>query len=290
VSSLSIKTVATLGSIALVAGSIFFLLHSSAEELPTNIFRNNEALYAETPYTAPLLPSAAATSTTSIKVPILVYHIVRPSYSSDDPAVIALAQTPSVFDAEMKQLHDAQYHVISFSDLENYLQKGTPLPTKPIIISFDDGWSDQFAYAFPILEKYQYTATFFVFTNPIGSRGFLTWNNLRTLLAAGMTIGSHTRSHPYLTKITDMTVLWNEIDGSKKTLEKNLGITVNEFAYPFGQYNATTTALLQKAGYVSGRGDHIRKGGIQSLSEIYELSALNAPTTTELFAEKFPTP
>jgi peptidoglycan/xylan/chitin deacetylase (PgdA/CDA1 family) len=274
---------AVLGTMIIVGGASFFFIqtHTSIRIVGTN-FKNSEVRYAE------ISPESLATSTVAIGVPILVYHIVRPSYPTDDQAVKGLAQTPEVFEAEMKYLAESGYHVIPFSALEDHISKNTLLPAKPIVISFDDGWGDQFKYAFPILEKYHYTATFFVFTNPIGTRGFMTWDDLRALRDAGMTIGSHTRSHPFLLKITDPVILWNEIDGSKKTLEKNLGITVNEFAYPFGRYNATTTAIVKKAGYRSARGDYVRKDSTQSIDKLFELSALNAPTSIALFVRKFP--
>jgi peptidoglycan/xylan/chitin deacetylase (PgdA/CDA1 family) len=274
-------------SIVLIGGGAFFFAQASGFSMRGTWadFRNNEVRYAEVGPAA--TDDAVATTTPDMKVPILVYHIVRPSYPTDSEAVRRLAQTPEVFDAEMQYLHDAGYHVISFAALEDYLNKGTPLLVKPIIISFDDGWGDQFKYAFPILQKYGYTATFFVFTNPISTRGFMTWDDLATLRDAGMTIASHTKSHPFLTKITSPDVLWNEINGSKEVLEKKLGIQVHEFAYPFGKYNASTTADVVRAGYASARGDYVRKGTTQPLSQIYELSALNAPTTIEEFKRKF---
>ena len=227
-----------------------------------------------------------ATSTTNIGLPVIVYHIVRPSYHNDSRAVRTLALTPETFDAEMDYLGTAGYHVVRFNDLEDYFEKGVPLPANAVILSFDDGWSDQFTYAFPILEKHHYTATFFVFTNAIGRPGFLSWDNLKALVATGMTIGSHSESHPYLTHITDPTKLWDEIDGSKQILQDRLGTTVNEFAYPFGMYNSSIIALVQKAGYKSARGDFF--SGEQSADRLYTLSAMNAPTTTVLFERRFP--
>jgi len=267
--------------------SIILLLIRDFQQPAETAFLNSQALYAEVSTGVNEAFPNIPPSTEKAGVPIVVYHIVRPSYPSDDRQVKALAQTPEVFDAQMKYLADAGYNVISFQALENYFKIGTPLPTKPIIISFDDGWGDQFEYAFPILKKYHYAAIFFVFTNPIGTHGFLTWDNLRTLRDAGMTIGSHTRSHPYLTKIVNPTTLWNEIYESKKVLEKNLGVTIDEFAYPFGKYNATTTAMVKKAGYTSARGDYYY-GTDQSKNRLYELSALNAPTTLAEFTQKFP--
>lgn len=246
----------------------------------------NEAAYAELPASA-TGAAAATTSANGVAVPILVYHVVRPSYPGDDAAVRAIALTPETFGKELAHLKSAGYHLISFHELEAHFQSNAPLPPKPIILSFDDGWRDQFVYAFPILKAHGDRATFFIFTNAIGRRGFMTWDDLRALVAAGMPIGAHSRSHPFLTKITDPAKLWNEIDGSKTLLEKTLGVSVTEFAYPFGQYNPAIVALVKKAGFLAARGDYW-SGNRQTPERLYMLSALNAPTTTAAFEKLFP--
>ena len=127
----------------------------------------DESIYAEVPTSAnQSVPAPSRRS--SIDVPILVYHVVRPSYPSDSKGVRAIAQTPETFDAEMGYLGAAGYQVVSFDDMERHFADAKPLPPHPVIISFDDGWRDQFEYALPVLEKYRYSATFFVFTNAIG--------------------------------------------------------------------------------------------------------------------------
>lgn len=250
------------------------------DKIRAHFVEQNQFQYAEiSTTTKPMIPITLQAEPTD--VPILVYHIVRPAYESDSADVRALAQTPEIFDAQMQYLQDTHYHVISFASLENYLRGKEPLPDKPIVITFDDGWHDQFEYAFPILKKYGYSATFFVFTNSIGKRGFLSWDNLKELMASNMTIGSHSRTHPYLTRITDQTKLRSEIYESKETLEKNLGVTINQFAYPFGQYNADIIDLVKEAGYTSGRGDYYSSR--QSRSNLYALSAVNTPVTLDRF-------
>ena len=245
----------------------------------------DESIYAEVPTSAnQSLPFASATS--SIEVPILVFHVVRPSYPSDSKGVRAIAQTPETFDAEMGYLDAAGYQVVSFDDLERHLADATPLPSHPVIISFDDGWRDQFEYALPVLEKYRYSATFFVFTNAIGRPGFFSWDDLKTLRALGMVIGSHSETHPFLTRIADDAALREEIIGSKRILESKLGITVNEFAYPFGLYNQKIVALVKEAGYISARGDSYSGG--QSADREFTLSAMNAGTTLARFQRQLP--
>jgi peptidoglycan/xylan/chitin deacetylase (PgdA/CDA1 family) len=269
-----------LGSIVIV-GVSFFILHTSSAQDSSHI---DESQYAEVGTTTEDNSISSTTPTTI--VPIVVYHIVRPAYPDDSESVKGLAQTPELFDAQMQYLSDAGYHVISFGALEKYLKEGETLPKKPIVISFDDGWTNQILYALPILEKHHFTATFFIFTDPIGKRGFLTWDNLRTIRDAGMSIGSHTLSHPFLTTITNEDILWKEITESKKKLERHLGIVVREFAYPFGFYNPEVVALVKKAGYTSARGD--RKSSEQSVEQLYTLGALNAPVTLHEFKKAFP--
>lgn len=271
---------AVFASIAALFSIAISPLHHASPVTP------NEAAYAELPSTA-TRSAPIATSTAGINVPILVYHIVRPSYPGDDTAVRAIALTPETFDAELSHLQSAGYHIIGFRNLEAYFASSTPLPTKPVILSFDDGWRDQFQYAFPLLEKYHDKATFFIFTNAIGHRGFVTWSDLHTLVATGMMIGDHSRTHPYLTKITDPGKLRDEIVGSQRILEQGLGVPITEFAYPFGQYNPTIITLLKQAGFKSARGDYW-SGNLQSADRLYELSALNAPTTTAAFDARFP--
>ncbi|MHB8710581.1 MAG: polysaccharide deacetylase family protein [Minisyncoccota bacterium] len=277
-----LRSLTTLLASAIVIGGIVFVLRHYVTR--GDLSAENTALYAEVATSTPQ-PLHIDLSSGGIRLPILVYHIVRPSHPTDDAAVRALAVTPEIFDAQMSYLKNAGYHVVRFSDLEAHFASSTPLPSKPIILSFDDGWSSQFTYAFPILEKYRYPTTFFVFTNGVGARGFLTWDNLHALEAAGMTIGDHTRSHPYLTSIESTSALRDEIEGSKRVLEQKLGVPINEFAYPFGQYNSAIVSLVQKAGYKSARGDY--DTGRQSGNRLFELSALNAPTTLALFEKYF---
>lgn len=270
-----------------IVGTGFFVSTPVSTERPVPEYAQLSVVpYAEISTTSAAAGSRDHSRTKGVPLPILVYHVVRPSYPSDSPAVRSLALTPEVFDAQMDYLRVSGYRVIRFSDLEAHFMSGVPLPAHPIILSFDDGWQSQFTYALPILEKYRYPATFFVFTNAIGRKGFFTWDELRSMVAAGMTVGGHSRSHPYLTSISSEAELWSEIFESKQQLETELGVSVNEFAYPFGRYNATIVSLVQKAGYRSARGDFY--SGNQSAQNLFELSAMNAPTTTALFARQFP--
>jgi peptidoglycan/xylan/chitin deacetylase (PgdA/CDA1 family) len=215
------------------------------------------------------------------KVPILVYHHLSQSASEGSPGVRRLTVTAEVFAQQMQYLQDNGYHVITFSDLADYFDHGRELPTLPVIISFDDGWENQFEYALPSLEKYHYPATFFVVTNYIGHPGFISWPQLQTLLTDGMRIGSHSRSHPRLNKIKDSTKLWDQIYNSKSILETALETPVEEFAYPYGLYNAKTAAAVKLAGYKAGRG--CCSGIAHTSGDVFTLKAVMVPNDMENF-------
>jgi len=217
----------------------------------------------------------------AVEVPILVYHHIRQRVSFSSRTERRLTVTPEVFDQQMKYLQENGYHVITFENFVGYLEGESELPDKPVIISFDDGWEDQFVNALPKLEEYHYNATFFVITNFVDAPGFLSWPQLRRILASGMRIGSHTRSHPRLDKITDPGMLWDQIYASKQTLESQLGAAVEEFAYPFGSYNAAAASMVRSAGYRAARACCI--GRVQS--DAYALRAVMAPSDLAKFGK-----
>jgi peptidoglycan/xylan/chitin deacetylase (PgdA/CDA1 family) len=181
----------------------------------------------------------------SVIVPILLYHHVRPGSTS------ALFVSPEELDKQLEYLQYYGFHTISFTDLADYFEKRKPLPLHPIIISFDDGWENQFEYGFPLLQKYHDTATFYVVTDYLDHPNFMTTEQLRTMVAAGMTIGCHTRSHPYLTSLGGER-LRDEIEGAKAILETE-GFKIDTFAYPYGAYNQKVVAMVQAAGFRSAR-------------------------------------
>jgi peptidoglycan/xylan/chitin deacetylase (PgdA/CDA1 family) len=216
-----------------------------------------------------------------VKVPILVYHHVSQSVSEGSPGLRRLTVTAEIFAQQMQYLQDNGYHVITFSALSDYFEQGQELPTLPVIISFDDGWETQFEYALPSLEKYHYPATFFVVTDYIGRPGFISWPQLQTLLTDGMRIGSHSRSHPRLNRIKDSAKLWDQIYNSKTILETQLEAPVEEFAYPYGSYNAKAAATVKLAGYRAGRG--CCSGIAHTSGNVFTLKAVMVPNDMENF-------
>jgi len=229
-------------------------------------------------------PKNEAPASGAIKVPILVYHSMSPYYPSESEYVKKFDVEPDNFDKQMRYLKENGYTVIPFDSLIRYFSDNLSLPKKPIILTFDDGWESQYRYAFPILKKYNNTATFFIFTNAIGHKHFLTWPQIKEFVAAGMTIGGHTKSHPYLYKITDKNELYKEIVESKKILEGNLPKKIDIFAYPFGHYNEEIIKILKENGFRAARTDGY-KGVFHTSNDLFTLKSIDANNDLTKFIE-----
>lgn len=198
--------------------------------------------------------SAAASSTlVKIKIPILIYHSVRPYYPSITNLVKEYTVPPDIFEEQLKYMKDNGFTAVTPDDVVNYFNAGKSLPPKPFMVTLDDGWGNQFRYAFPILQKYKVPAVFYIYKNAVGHKVFVSWDQVKQLLKANMIIGGHTGSHPELPKITDIAVLDKEIIDSKKYIETKIGQSIDAFAYPFGEYNQQDIVVVKQAGYTSAR-------------------------------------
>lgn len=225
---------------------------------------------------APIKNIAAAveampTSRADVRVPILVYHSVRPHIKKESAYQEIYDITPELLRRHLEYLKENGYTAISFNMLADYFDTGAALPAKPVILSFDDGWKNQYEHAFPLLKEFHDTATFFIFTNAVNRGNHLTWAELHEMHDAGISIEAHTKTHPYLQKITDPEELAREIAGSKKILEDELGVKITSFAYPFGQYNETIESEVKNSGFRVARS--LRGETVQSEHERYRLKA-----------------
>ncbi len=190
----------------------------------------------------------------ALRVPVLVYHSVYADFPGETKAQKVYSVTPETFEAQLKYLADNGYTPISMDDLVKAMKQGTTSPiAKPVVLTFDDGLDNQFSTALPLLQKYHMVGTFFIYPHPIGvSKNFMTWDQVKALDAAGMDIGSHSMTHPYLNKQTPEQ-LHTELADSKQILETKLGKPVVHFASPFGYTDDAVVAELKRDGYVSGR-------------------------------------
>jgi peptidoglycan/xylan/chitin deacetylase (PgdA/CDA1 family) len=228
----------------------------------------------------PPLPRDGQGTSTAV-APILIYHSIRPYIDSDSPAVRRYIATPDTLEKELSYLKDNGYVSVTFDDLASRLTKGTGLPAKPVIISFDDNWQGQYDYAVPLLKKYGFTATFFVWVVVVGMKHHMTWDEVRELSAAGMQIGCHTMTHPFLTRVKDDQALKREILGARQRIEAEIGKPVTTIAYPFGQYDQRVVDAVKEAGFTSARSTW--PGVVHSTEGLFSLTGIiRTESTTSL--------
>jgi peptidoglycan/xylan/chitin deacetylase (PgdA/CDA1 family) len=218
-------------------------------------------------------------------VPILIYHSVRPYSESDTLAVRRYVVTPEQFEEELAYLKDDGFTSISFDDLVNHIENAGQLPSKPVLLSFDDDWESQYRYGLPLLQKYGFKATFYIWVSAVGRKNHMTWNEIRDLARNGMQIGCHSMTHPYLTQIKDDEALQREILGSKNIIKAHTGVRVTTFAYPFGQYDERVVEAVKAAGFTSARSTW--PGVTHSKEGLFSLTGLIRTETEQTLVGSF---
>jgi peptidoglycan/xylan/chitin deacetylase (PgdA/CDA1 family) len=224
---------------------------------------------------APIVVPAKA-PTITVKTPILMYHHVsaKPTTNSLD---FGLTVTTPDFAAQMNYLAQLDYHPIKLTDIFDNLYYGMALPRQPIVISFDDGYEDNYTDAFPILQQHHFVAEINIITGMIG-HSYLTWNQIRQMAADGFEIGSHTIHHISLASVSEQTAE-QELSESKATLQQQLNRPIQFFCYPAGEpfHHGTVarqqfiTTLLAQDGYVGALLDPGAESAVQNPQYPYEL-------------------
>jgi peptidoglycan/xylan/chitin deacetylase (PgdA/CDA1 family) len=185
----------------------------------------------------------------SISVPILMYHYIRPAPSIyTDYLGYRLTVTPGDFTAQMDWLASSGYHPIDFNDLRAYFSGVMPLPAKPVVITLDDGYADLYTTAYPILQAHKFKAVAYIVTSFVGQARYVTAAQVQEMDRHGIMIASHTVDHANVAKAS---LYWAtaQLAASKTWLENLTGHSVVDFAYPSGKYSATAIAALQATGY-----------------------------------------
>jgi peptidoglycan/xylan/chitin deacetylase (PgdA/CDA1 family) len=136
----------------------------------------------------------------------------------------------------------------SLKNTSLHINVDTHVPENSLVITFDDGWADNYTNVFPILREYGLIATIFVITGSVGQSNYMNWNQLREMSEAGISIQSHTVSHKPLAQLRKAEVGY-ELETSKKTIEDHLGTQVNFLSLPHGVYNKQVFESAQDAGY-----------------------------------------
>jgi peptidoglycan/xylan/chitin deacetylase (PgdA/CDA1 family) len=184
------------------------------------------------------------------QVPILCYHQIRDWTGRDSRSAKDDIVPIATFRAQIKMLADSGYHTILPDQLYAYLTTGAKLPSKPLMLTFDDTDLDQFTIARPELEKYGFKGVYFVMTVSLGRPHYMSKDQVKQLAAEGNQIGSHTWDHHRVTKYTEQDWV-TQVDKSTKTLEELTGKKIKYFAYPYGLWNPAAFPELKKRGFVA---------------------------------------
>jgi peptidoglycan/xylan/chitin deacetylase (PgdA/CDA1 family) len=187
-------------------------------------------------------------------IPILTYHRFADSCSAP------LCMPRQDFERQMRYLKENGYHVITAEDFLSFLEYRRRLPHKSVLITMDDGYRSVYNIAYPILNKYGFKATLFVYTSFVGaSKMAITWNQLKEMKANGFTIGSHTINHTDLTQPKEdetesehLARIKKELYGSKKIIDQKLNQETYFLAYPYGYYDQRSIQMAKQAGYKIG--------------------------------------
>mgnify|MGYP005849589707 CR=1 FL=1 len=179
------------------------------------------------------------------EIPILMYHYIRVAPANDQLGA-NLSVSPENFAAQVKWLYDDNYRSIKLADLADSERKEISRiyheEKKPIVFTFDDGYLDAYTQAFPVLKKYGFIGTFFIIKDYVDRENYLTGEKIREMEEAKMEFGSHTLTHPDLTKIS--------INEARRQIFDSKG-EWQVFCYPAGRFDETVVGLVKEAGYLA---------------------------------------
>jgi peptidoglycan/xylan/chitin deacetylase (PgdA/CDA1 family) len=184
------------------------------------------------------------------QIPILCYHQIRNWKATDSKTAKDYIVQENDFKQQLKMLADSGYHTILPDQLYQYLNEGTTLPAKPIMLTFDDTDLDQYTLAAPEMKKYGFKGVFFIMTVSLGRPKYMTKAQVKELSDAGNEIASHTWDHHNVKKYQGEDWV-TQIDKPTKKLEEITGKPIKYFAYPFGLWNAQAIPELKKRGFIA---------------------------------------
>lgn len=184
------------------------------------------------------------------QVPVLCYHQIRDWKATDSRMAKDYIVPVETFRSHMKMLADSGYHTILPDQYYAYLNNGSPLPEKAVMLTFDDTEENQYAIAAPEMKKYGFKAVYFIMTVSLGRPKYMSRDQVRELSEAGHVIGSHTWDHHNVKKYEGEDWV-TQIEKPTKTLEAITGKKVEHFAYPFGLWNPKAFPELKKRGFKS---------------------------------------
>lgn len=204
-------------------------------------------------------------------VPILMYHSI--GYEKDSFYV-----NPENFTKQMEYIKKNGYEVMTLDELVKAIRDKKPFKKNKVVITFDDGYRDNFQYAYPVLKRLGFSATIFLVTDFISGtfavtgKGFLSWDEVMTMSKERVSFGGHTKTHLYLGSIKDEKAAFEEIAESKKAIERKISMPVDYFCYPSGGFCQRAKELVAQAGY---KGACVTNRGFAKFnSDVYELKRI----------------
>ena len=186
-----------------------------------------------------------------MSVTVLMYHEVLSEAAiaqlgrSINPSYVV---TDTVFRQHLQAISDAGATVVTPDDVHDWLEESRPLPDRAVLITFDDGFAGNHDVALPILQEFGFAATFFVATNKIGDDLMMDWEQVRTLHESGMTVASHTVSHPLLS-VLDEAETELELARSQQIIGEHVGEPARHLSLPNGDTNAWYRGIAEQLGY-----------------------------------------
>ncbi len=184
-----------------------------------------------------------------LRIPVLLYHHVEPYGQAKTEGHASLTVDSGWFEKQMQYLSQRGYNTISAEDLVNALLLHQQIPGKPIVITVDDGYLDNYQYAFPIAKKFNIKLNLMIPTGLIGVSGYMSWGQLKEMAGSGFAyVYNHTWSHYSLGKTT-LEKAQQEIGTADKQLQEQLGKKVDIFTYPYGTSSQTAVDVLKQNGY-----------------------------------------
>lgn len=245
----------------ILPAAFILMIGSGCQSAPAETTVRSQQLAAAAPSTA---PAAAATPVTADpskpvnaaavmarkQVPILCYHQIRDWRPTDSKTARDYIIPVQAFKDQMKMLADSGYHTISPDQLYNYLTTGAALPSKPIMLTFDDTDGPQYTIAKPEMEKYGFRGMFFIMTVSLDRPHYMSRQEVKALSDAGHYIGSHTWDH-HNVKLYKGNDWVTQIEKPTKTLEAITGKPIRYFAYPFGLWSHEVIAPLKERGFIA---------------------------------------
>jgi len=181
-------------------------------------------------------------------LPILMYHSVCPGADPKNRLVVS----PQTFERQMRFLKEGRYHVLGLEEAVRLIRDKKKLPARSVVITFDDGYGDNYTWAFPVLKKYGFPATIFIIAGEVGrpEGDRLSWERILEMQQSGLiAFGSHTLGATPLVDISSEQQLRRQIFDSKKILEERLGKETATFSYPGGAFTPHMRRLVIEAGY-----------------------------------------